>query len=398
MLQLFSNTGTVDDLGIGTVRDAISNALFPGTSVIQTRARYFLFIPWLFQRAERDYPQRLIAKATDMERNLVEALRVGGDLEGLIGREAGKNVRTLPSAIFWGGLIRYGIFLVPSLSITQYGRQVGRGISAADTEDEIGDRLPSFWQREVPDPPRDFFHFRSATFELARDEAEWLCERIVSSDRPYKQPSMLTACIRDIRRGNAPLAVNAIWDAELPADTAAPIVRLVYHAQQLSCAAQGAALLYNLILAEERSKTIESAESTSPATYSLQIDKWIADAIRLHLAKWAVRTDEFWSCLLDFGAAIPPSTRLFIDDWSKLIAADPGRIASSPRARELIRARELQHKRGQARLINKERLTAWTGYAGTTPLSFRWPQVQRMLRDIGAGLGSHVVGADDAVA
>src|SRR6266851_5754216 len=124
MLQLFSNTGTVDDLGIGTVRDAISNALFPGTSVIQTRARYFLFIPWLFQRAERDYPQRLIAKATDMERNLVEALRVGGDLEGLIGREAGKNVRTLPSAIFWGGLIRYGIFLVPSLSITQYGRQV----------------------------------------------------------------------------------------------------------------------------------------------------------------------------------------------------------------------------------------------------------------------------------
>ena len=33
MLQLFTEKGTVDDLGVGTVRDAISNRLFPGTSV-----------------------------------------------------------------------------------------------------------------------------------------------------------------------------------------------------------------------------------------------------------------------------------------------------------------------------------------------------------------------------
>ena len=36
MLRLFSDKDTVDDLGLGTVRDTISNALFPGTSVIQT--------------------------------------------------------------------------------------------------------------------------------------------------------------------------------------------------------------------------------------------------------------------------------------------------------------------------------------------------------------------------
>ena len=129
MLQLFSDKDTVDDLGIGTVRDAISNSLFPGTSVIQTRARYFLFVPWLFRRAEQRYPQQLVAKATDMERNLIEALRADGDLVGLIGVDRGKNVRTLPSAIFWGGLIRYGIFLSPSLSIRQYGRHVARGFA-----------------------------------------------------------------------------------------------------------------------------------------------------------------------------------------------------------------------------------------------------------------------------
>ena len=82
MLQLFSDKDTVDDLGIGTVRDAISNSLFPGTSVIQTRARYFLFVPWLFRQAEQRHPQQLVAKATDMERNLIEALAAGGDLTG----------------------------------------------------------------------------------------------------------------------------------------------------------------------------------------------------------------------------------------------------------------------------------------------------------------------------
>src|SRR5258708_22388123 len=92
MLQLFSDKEAVDVLGIGTVRDAISNSLFPGTSVIQTRARYFLFVPWLFRRAEQQHPLHLVAKATDMERSLIEALRAGGDLAGLVGVEAGKNV------------------------------------------------------------------------------------------------------------------------------------------------------------------------------------------------------------------------------------------------------------------------------------------------------------------
>lgn len=32
VLDLFSEQGTVDELGLGSLRDTISNALFPGTS------------------------------------------------------------------------------------------------------------------------------------------------------------------------------------------------------------------------------------------------------------------------------------------------------------------------------------------------------------------------------
>ena len=47
MLVMFKERETVDELGLGTIRDAFADILFPGTSAPQTRARYFLFVPWM---------------------------------------------------------------------------------------------------------------------------------------------------------------------------------------------------------------------------------------------------------------------------------------------------------------------------------------------------------------
>lgn len=40
VLDLFKEQGTLDEMGLGSLRDALSDALFPGTSSIQTRLRY----------------------------------------------------------------------------------------------------------------------------------------------------------------------------------------------------------------------------------------------------------------------------------------------------------------------------------------------------------------------
>ena len=37
VVELFKDEGTVDEIGIGAVRDSISDRLFPGTSVLLTR-------------------------------------------------------------------------------------------------------------------------------------------------------------------------------------------------------------------------------------------------------------------------------------------------------------------------------------------------------------------------
>ena len=52
VLDLFKERGTVDEMGLGRLRDALSEALFPGTSTIQTRLRYVLFVPWIYRQLE----------------------------------------------------------------------------------------------------------------------------------------------------------------------------------------------------------------------------------------------------------------------------------------------------------------------------------------------------------
>ena len=53
IIDLFNKQDTRDELGVGTIRDAFSDHFFPGTSTIQTRARYFLFVPWIYRDVER---------------------------------------------------------------------------------------------------------------------------------------------------------------------------------------------------------------------------------------------------------------------------------------------------------------------------------------------------------
>jgi hypothetical protein len=52
-IDLFGEDETRDKLGLGTIRDGFADLLFPGTSTIQTGARYFLFVPWVCLELER---------------------------------------------------------------------------------------------------------------------------------------------------------------------------------------------------------------------------------------------------------------------------------------------------------------------------------------------------------
>ena len=53
ILALFQEKESRDELGLGGIRDAFADRLFPGTSTIQTRLRYMLFVPWIYRALEQ---------------------------------------------------------------------------------------------------------------------------------------------------------------------------------------------------------------------------------------------------------------------------------------------------------------------------------------------------------
>ena len=101
VLDLFSEQGTVDDMGLGVIRDAFADALFPGTTSIQTRLRYVLFIPWIYKQFEaRRLSSTDIAKeAREAEIALVNPLKESNDPEGIIGARAGRELSRLASHV-----------------------------------------------------------------------------------------------------------------------------------------------------------------------------------------------------------------------------------------------------------------------------------------------------------
>src|SRR5262245_12038574 len=112
-IEMFRERGTRDELGLSTIRDGFSDLMFPGTGSLQRRARYFFFIPWMFQTLEAEGVKSAdIAKRVKFfEVKLINALAGSSDTEGTIGIQKRGGLQRFPSSIYWNGLRRLGIRL-----------------------------------------------------------------------------------------------------------------------------------------------------------------------------------------------------------------------------------------------------------------------------------------------
>lgn len=387
IIDLFREQDTRDELGIGTVRDAFADLLFPGTSTIQTRARYFLFVPWIYLEMERSrVPSGQVAgRARSEEIALIGALMKAGDADGVIGKEVGKGLKRLPSNIYWLGLRTWKIRRFPG-SQDQYHRTLDRFYQwdersnpqvRNDDGEPVDGVVVSNWDAAIPPRPRDFP--RGASLRLSQEEAGYLIERIVQS-----VPGTLLALL--VERGEVFEPVRFPWVhpciSELPARLRGQLI----HARNFSECMHGAALLYNLMLAELAKNQTRVDEYRRDLTeWSLRVGDRASD-----LATWDRR--RFWEVALSGGARIPLPTRTFIDGWLDLALGDgdvvhcSGRVAANDDARWLIHKRERAIKRDRARLDNRRALELWSGAAGTAQLTYRWPVAQRIILDIIDGL------------
>ena len=144
VLDLLSESGTLDELGIAPVRDGFANLFFPGTSTIQTRAKYFLIVPYALKDLEYSdeaNPNRMLRAFDEKERSCGEILVGGEDTVGIIGKRSlaqGKWVKRTPADIYWAGLRYYGIFTGGTISLTEYIHAMSKMKSQKETLKKLG--------------------------------------------------------------------------------------------------------------------------------------------------------------------------------------------------------------------------------------------------------------------
>lgn len=380
LITLFAQNESRDELGIGQIRDAFSNTLFPGTSVIQTRARYFLFVPWTYQEGTRrgHAGQQLKNWADKRERRLVEALRETGDVEGLIGRLAGPAVKILPSTIYWSGLVRYGILTRDVASDQLTGPPGG---STAEDSDELASRVSGDWNATIPTAPDGFPDSVDGGFDLRFAEATWLAEQITKAAGGTLLAHLLAA-------EESPDPVSLAPWADSACATGEPhLRRQLDHAWLFSLGMHGAALLYNLLIGERYETAGHTRVEEPVADYRERLQRWAEDCVAVapQLASWD--RQRMWHLVLQANPRVGPLTRQFVDTWLDSVAAGPwAGIAGRDDLRALVSNREQRQKQKQSRLVNDRLLRTWSGESGSAQLTYRWPQVRRIITDIRQGL------------
>ena len=380
IVAMFSQAESRDELGIGQIRDALSDTLFPGTSVLLTRARYLLFVPWLYREGARRGRQgsQLSSWVDWHERRLIDALSNGGDREGLIGRIAGAAIQNLPSTIYWNSLRRFDI-LRDDGGPTQIGRngQLARRLNDAT---EFVEHSDAVWDPSMPGPPEKFFELTSCDFSLTREEATWLAERICQA-----APDTLLQFLAAKGTRRREFARFAWDDADV---NAAPeqVREAVDQARSFAVAMHGAALLYNILLAERAEELGLSQHDGQRERFAGQFEEWLDEIEGSDLNSWNL--DQLWALVAAQGRPVSPITRVFVAHWARLIQERDGRaLPDDSEARALICQRELRQKGGQARLRNDRLMRQWGGASGSGRLTFRWPVVARLLNDIAEGRG-----------
>ena len=355
LIDLFKQPEARDELGLGTVRDGLADLLFPGTSTIQTRLRYMLFIPWTYCEAQsRKATQAERTNiARDLEFRLSEALLRGNETTGVIGRDAGRELKRLASSVYWAGLNTLGIRTMMGSQATflSYGPE------------SLKDHDLKLWSSSLPKAPEDLFE--QATFALTLKEADFLRDRIASNAKP--------SLLNELARTGKPF--SPAWSWQVGESTISKFNRpLLRHAERFSGVMYGASLLYNLLLAlraAERPNAKKHADASALMEhYRSRLDDWRTKLEFLDLDSWDL--DDLFSLIGTTSHSLTKASRDFIRGWASIARSGAKHLETDSFAIELLKHRERELKRLKARLLHDAPLERWSGASGDARLDFRW--------------------------
>jgi len=394
ILYHFQETESRDELGLGSVRDSFADQLFPGTSTTWNPLRYMFFVPWIYKHLE--------AKGTpakDFEHKLVQwenSLRIRlGDQPRVIGRIAGKELKTWPSSLYWASLGHWGIRLT-RFSQDEYHKRLDetyrlrkdlnnleKQVKARGDDFDVERRRETLsWHPKLPRPKIDFAKIGKAGASWDKKEKQFFSLALTKEEAEFIRERIQSACHGSLlaHLATRPIDIETAypWGLNGRGGFAKEHLELLEHARLFSEVMHGAALSYNFQLAVLRK------EDDRAAKYKDEFKAWANELSLEAINNWSL--ERLWKLTSVDGHAIPEKMQIFVKNWIGYVKNKPQGLLENEQAKILVREREKSCKGPHSRFENPRALAQWGGKSGANRLTYRWPNVQQLLKDLYQGL------------
>ena len=389
VMNLLQEQGAVDEIGIGLIRDAFANYFFPGTSTVQTRAKYFFIVPYILQEAISgkygNQVSSILQKIDAEEKNcglllyqkaLNEGINPIG--VGIIGaRVLPQNwVARKPSNIYWNGIRTYHIFEQGNLTIPDMVRLSVLKRAQANPN-KLGNRRDDAEEGEKDDSDagrNESIHFFDLPEMIAPDWRSHLDIALTETEASFLRAkierSVSDTLLAYILRQNIDLAKYDRFEqlyADLKDGVPAEMADIMKLACDFNRLVYAARVRYNMILSREQNQAA--------------ISEW--ELIESNIV-WYTNVD-LESVLAFLGRPDFRLRRFLLNLQAALRSLD------IDKADEIIVSREIELKtRARAKLCHAED-HAPDNWVGGRYLDYRFGDAKQIVSDIYAGEGvAHV--------
>lgn len=381
ILQLLIPEGQVDELGIGTLRDGLSNRLFPGISTIQTRAKYFFIIPYILwdflklppnERKSKKAIDYLHQEEDEVMWDLADMYRNTEGSTGVIGvtmkRELKEQLVRRPSDVYWNGLNVMNCLDSNGLSASAF---LGRAdkenmdalIHAVEEEGRHDDRdagFENFFNLKVPYAGG---WRKELNLQLTKEEAVYLKDQMLSLEGSLLQFLMTheEAATLFVTQGqNFVSFARVAIQFELPASLKTDLV----FAHDFAVYMEGAHLAYNQYIHEDES-------------FVALWEEWYKQFPDTLLG---VKSNFSFENLKQYAPTARTGTIQFVQNWVELVHATQ---FDETTKRDLIVNQERNAKGKKARLANNNRDGVVPNKrVGLNQLEFRFGKARNIVNDI----------------
>lgn len=378
-----ASAGVRDEVGFLIIHQRYGDHFFPGTSVLHTRLRYALLIPWLYEslRTRRPVPKDFAKAFTALELELTGRLKfqdgLGGEKDGVIGGEVFPGAIGQPPAyVYWTALAKWGLIGTRPDGRSWSRADMARLLAASGRrvlQDDDGKPFETFaWPiSNLIRPPKSWDSDGKLTLDLSREERTYLAGKLraVRSPNDPSESSLLSKLV-----GKPLGAAVHCWDRDIVAVAGNEAARLKRAGQAAALSAIGRAVYAAQVETLKETKDKRPQPDLHRAALTEAVDSWGKQARQLDMEAF----------LSDVGQ-LPPSVEAVLkESWGWL----QGTSRTPMDLLEVYGRAEAKRKGDRARLSNNQfgvdRRMEWQGehHGRAEPLHYRWGNVKRLLRDL----------------